>query len=104
MAVFLVTFDHPDEAAWQQWVRPHVDWIRQQVDDGAVVASGPSVGTPVRQGLLVMRADDETALRKIIRTDPFWPNGVIENLRITEWDPFFGAFSELSSNPDGPSL
>jgi hypothetical protein len=40
----------------------------------------------------------------VVRTDPFWANGIVENLQITQWDPLFGAFRELSSNPDGPDL
>ena len=95
---------HPDEAAWQQWVRPHVEWIKEQVDLGTVLASGPSVDTPFRQGLLVMQADDEAVLREVLRTDPFWPSGVIENPQITQWDPLFGAFQKLSSSPAGVDL
>ena len=104
MAVFLVRLEHPDEIGWQTWVRPHVDWIHKQVERGAVVASGPSVDTPVRQGLLVMQAPDEPTLREILRTDPFWPNGIISTLSITRWDPFFGALRHLSSSPDGVVL
>lgn len=104
MAIFFVRFEHPDEAGWQTWVRPHVGWIRDQVDGGVVIASGPSIGTPTRQGLLVMQAPDEDALRAILRTDPFWSHGIIDNLQITRWDPFFGALRHLSSNPDGVVL
>ncbi|MBB5158959.1 YciI family protein [Saccharopolyspora phatthalungensis] len=99
MAIFFVRFEHPDEDGWQRWLGPHVDWIREQVERRVVLASGPSLGTPVRQGLLVMRAQDETALRAILTTDPFWEHGIIENLQITGWDPVFGSLKEFSSTP-----
>lgn len=103
-AIYLVRFEHPDEAGWQAWVRPHVGWIREQVEQGVVIASGPSVGTPTRQGLLVMRAADRSDLEAIIRTDPFWVNGIIDNLQITQWDPLFGDLRNLSSSPHGFEL
>jgi uncharacterized protein len=40
----------------------------------------------------------------VVRTDPYWANQIIENLQITQWDPLFGAFRELSSNPEGLDL
>jgi len=101
MTIYFVRFEHPDEAGWQRWVRPHVDWLNEQVSKGTIIAS---VGTTVRQGLLVMRAKDEPALIAVVQTDPFWVNGIVENLQITQWDPLFGAFRELSSNPEGPDL
>jgi uncharacterized protein YciI len=104
MAIFFVRFEHPDEAGWQHWLRPHVEWVKEQVSKGTIITSGPSVGTAVRQGLLVMRAENEPALLEVVRTDPFWPNGIIRNLQVTQWDPFFGAFAELSSNPGGRDL
>jgi hypothetical protein len=49
-----------------------------------------------------MRAKDEPALIAVVQTDPFWVNGIVENLQITQWDPLFGVFRDLSSNPEGP--
>jgi YCII-related domain len=61
---------------------------------------GTSAGTTVRrQGLLVIRAKDEPALIAVVQTDPFWVNGIVENLQITQWDPLFGVFRDLSGNP-----
>ncbi len=104
MAVFIVKLEHPDEEGWRRWLKPHVDWLYEQVDAGVIVASGPSRGTTVRQGLLVMRADDEKALRSILATDPFWRNGIVEDLTIVEWDPIFGQLRQLSSAPEGISI
>jgi hypothetical protein len=32
------------------------------------------------------------------------PRAIVENLQITQWDPLFGVFRDLSSNPEGPDL
>jgi uncharacterized protein YciI len=47
-----------------------------------------------------MRAEDEPALIAVVQTDPFWVNGIVENLQITQRDPPFGVFR----NPEGPDL
>jgi uncharacterized protein len=100
VAVFIVRLEHPDEAGWQRWVRPHVAWVHDQVDRGSIVASGPSVGTGVRQGWLIMRAEDEPTVRSILETDPLWVHDVVAGLQITRWDPVFGALRRISSSPD----
>lgn len=99
MGVFIVRLAHPDEAGWKQWVGPHIDWVRAQVESGSIVASGPSQGTDVRQGWLIMEAPSEQALRELLATDPFWEHGIVENLFIVEWDPVFGSLDRLSTSP-----
>ncbi|GAA3728968.1 YciI family protein [Streptomyces tremellae] len=101
MAVFIVRLQHPDEEGWKRWVKPHVEWIEQQVASGVVVASGPSVGTSVRQGWLVMAANSQSELRSVLETDPFWRHGIVEGLLIVEWDPVFGRLDGFSSSPGG---
>ncbi|MDO4918795.1 YciI family protein [Kocuria sp.] len=98
---FLVRLEHPDEAGWKTWVRPHAEWIFAQLAAGTIVASGPSVGTQVRQGWLLMRATSEVQLHEVLATDPFWEHGIVENLLVVEWDPIFGNLAEFSSRPDG---
>lgn len=48
-----------------------------------------------------MQAPDEPGLREILGTDPFWVNGIIDNLLVLGWDPVFGRLATLSSAPDG---
>jgi uncharacterized protein YciI len=31
-----------------------------------------------------MRAEDEPALIAVVQTDPFWVNGIVENMQITQ--------------------
>ena len=97
MPLYLVTYQHPDEAGWQVHLRPHVDWLKLRLADGALIASGPFPGEPVKSAMLIMAAPDRAALEAIIATDPFASHGLIDNVTIREWDPIFGAFNTRSS-------
>lgn len=101
MKVFIVRLEHPDEAGWRQWLKPHLEWVRAQVDSGHIIASGPSIGTTFRQGWLIMKAESEDSLRSLLETDPFWDPGIIENLLIVEWNPVFGELDRFSTSPGG---
>ncbi|WP_435193585.1 YciI family protein [Streptomyces sp. NRRL F-5630] len=101
MSNFIVRLEHPDEAGWKTWVGPHVEWVRARIADGTIIASGPSVGTEIRQGWLIMSAETEQELRETLATDPFWENGIVENLLIVEWDPIFGRLDDISTSPGG---
>ena len=104
MSIFIVRLEHPDEAGWKAWVGPHVEWVRAHVADGTIISSGPSVGTKVRQGWLIMSADSEQTLRETLTTDPFWEHGIVENLLIVEWDQIFGRLDEVSTSPAGANV
>ena len=97
MPLYLVTYEHPDEARWQIHLMPHVDWLKQRLADGALIASGPFPGGHVKSAMLIMAAPDQAALEAIIATDPFAVEGLIANMTIREWDPIFGAFNARSS-------
>ena len=100
-AVFVVTYEHPDEEGWRAHVMPHVAWLRDRVADGSLLASGPLEDTDVKSAVLIMRAADEAALAQVIASDPFAEHGLIENLEVRRWNPLFGAFSDLASKPAG---
>ena len=99
MPFFIVRFEHPDEAGWQQQLGAHIAWLRERVADGSVRASGPLVDAPDRAAMLVMSAANQIALEAIIATDPFAVHGLIENMTVTQWDPIFGAWGAESSMP-----
>ena len=102
MPIYIVTFEHPDEAGWRQQLLPHIAWLRERVADGSVLASGPLPGTEPRSALLVVRAPDLDAADALIAGDPFATAGLIENMTKREWDPIFGAFNRLSTMPTAP--
>ena len=99
MPLYVVTYEHPDEDGWQRYVMPHIDWLKERLKDGALLASGPLSEQTVKSALLIMRAADKPSLESIIASDPFAEEGLIENMTIKEWDPIFGAFNDQSSMP-----
>ena len=99
MPVFAVVYEHPDQVGWAQHLGPHVQWLKDRVDDGSLLASGPVVGRPVKAALLIMSAPDRAGIETIIASDPFAVAGLIANMTIDEWDPIFGAFNARSSMP-----
>lgn len=94
MPHFVVIYAHPDEEGWATHVGAHVDWLVHEVDSRRLKASGPFVGRAVGSAMLIFEAEDRSAVDAIIATDPFWAEGVIEDMTVTEWDPIFGVFAK----------
>jgi len=99
MPIYTVTYEHPNEAGWQKHVAPHVVWLQDRLRDGSLLASGPFKGTANKSALLIMSAPNGASLEQIIASDPFAIEGLIEDMKIQEWDPIFGALNERSSMP-----
>ena len=99
MPLYAVTYAHPDEAGWRTHVMAHVAYLQDLLREGALRASGPFTGTPVKSALLIISAPDRQALDALIARDPFAIHGLIADMTITEWDPIFGAFNAESSMP-----
>ncbi len=99
MTFWVVRFEHPNGEGWQRELGAHIAWLRDRVADGGVRASGPLKDAPDRAAMLVMHADDRAALDAIIATDPFAIHGLIENMKVTQWDPIFGSWSAESTMP-----
>lgn len=103
MPIFAVTYDHPNETGWQQHLMPHIDWLKDRLKDGSLLASGPFAGEPGRTAMLLINMPDRPTLDQLIASDPFALEGLIENLTIRQWDPIFGAFNSLSTRPLRPT-
>ena len=99
MALYAVTYEHPDEAGWQAQLAPHIAYLQDLLAEGVLLASGPFPDRPVKSALLLLKAEDRPALDAIIARDPFAEHGLIDAMTITEWDPIFGVFNPLSSLP-----
>jgi uncharacterized protein YciI len=97
MAVFTVMMVHPDGEGWNAHLKAHVDYLLKILQEGKLKASGPLKGTKLRSGFLIISAADRAEVENIIANDPFAIEGLIVELVITEWDPVFGAFHDISS-------
>ena len=99
MPTYIVTYEHPDEHGWRTHLVPHVDWLRDRVADGSLLASGPLADQQPKAALLIVAAMDRAALDALIASDPFAEHSQIANLTVREWDPIFGAFNARSTMP-----
>ncbi|MEG3125768.1 YciI family protein [Sphingomonas sp. GB1N7] len=99
MPIYVITYEHPDEDGWKEYLMPHIDWLQAQLKTEALLASGPFSDRTVRPAMLIMNAADRPALDALIATDPFAEHGLIDNMTVNEWDPIFGAFNDRSSMP-----
>lgn len=97
MALYVVTYVHPNEQGWNKHVFAHVLYLQDLLKAGVLLASGPFVGTAVKSAMLVMSAANLEELLGVIAKDPFAIEGLIEDMTVTEWDPIFGAFAGKSS-------
>ena len=93
MALFVVTYTHPNRAGWKKHLSAHLDWLVDGVETQRLRASGDTKITPIRSALLIVAAADKKSACDFIETDPFFVEGLVGEMTITEWDPLFGAFN-----------
>lgn len=94
MPFFAVHYAYSADSAALDETRPsHRAYLRSLVDDGALRASGPYVGTEP-SALLIVVADSAQTVRGLLDQDPFQVAGLVERTEITEWNPVIGAFAD----------
>ncbi|MFC4126679.1 YciI family protein [Nocardia rhizosphaerae] len=94
MPIFAVHYTYTEATAADRALhRPeHRGWLNALVDAGTLLTSGPYPdGTGA---LLIFRYPDADALGELLTADPFALKGLIEAVRVVEWLPVMGAFSE----------
>ena len=74
-----------DQVAWPE----HAAFMNLLVDEGFIVLGGP-VGEGERV-LLVVSADNETAIRRRIEADPWTPLGLLPIATIEAWRVLLGS-------------
>jgi uncharacterized protein len=104
MSIFIVRMEHPEGTLWNEYVLPHITYLKTLVEQGRLLASGPVRGAPLRAGFLVMRADNFQEVQGMIDGDPFAQQGVISALTVEEWDPLFGLLADYSSRQSPATL
>lgn len=72
-------------------VRPrHREFLAELADQGVAAIAGP-LGDDTG-GVVLLQAEDEDALYKIINADPYYTEGVIEQRWVREFKPVLGAW------------
>ncbi len=92
MAIYAVTYKYIDDPELINQIRPpHRVWLKELLDEGILLVSGPMVNRAA--ALLVFSASSEEELSALLDRDPLEVAGVIEERIIEEWNTVFGPWS-----------
>jgi len=82
-STFLVIYDYvPDMAERRTAHREaHIAWLREQADAGRLLLAG-ALQDPVDTGVLVFRADDGYAVRRLLLDDPYAAANLIVSVSV----------------------
>ena len=94
MSTFAVEYTYDaDRSEEADQVRPeHRAFLRDLLDQGRLLASGPWVGAAPGALLLVV-ADDTAAVESLLDADPFHREGLITRRTVRRWNPVIGPFT-----------
>ena len=92
MPIFAVTYKYIDDPELINQIRPpHRVWLKELLDQGILLVSGPMVNRAA--SLLVFRGETVEELSVLLDNDPLEVAGVIEERIIEEWNTVFGPWS-----------
>ena len=92
MSYFAVNYRYTADQEELNAVRPsHREWLKEQLDAGNLLASGPMIDLPT--ALLIFKADSLEQLATLLDNDPFDIAGYIGERDSAEWNPVFGPWS-----------
>lgn len=97
MTVFAVEYVYDDAtAAVRDEVRPaHRAWLGGLAEEGVVLASGPiDSGSGA---LILVVAEDQSALDELLRQDPFQVQGLVASTSARDWNPVIGRLIEFAA-------
>jgi len=73
-----------------RYLQAHIEWLDQHKE--RVLIGGSLRNEPGDQpigGLWIVEAESSTVIEMLIRTDPFWINGLRESYEIHHWSKAF---------------
>jgi uncharacterized protein YciI len=92
MTVFAVNYKYSDDLDAVGAIRPaHREWSAEQVNAGALLASGPLPDS--NSALLIFESRSLEELIALLNTDPFDIAGLIDERAVQQWNPVFGPWS-----------
>ncbi len=93
MFIAILTYKKPLSEV-DRFLTAHREYLAKHYAAGDFIASGPQ--NPRVGGVIMMKADNRTAVNAIIAEDPFYING-IANYQIVEFTPTMFIAEELKS-------
>lgn len=95
MPIYAVEYTYSGDDDARSRFRPeHRAYLTSLAEQDVVLGSGPFAAGRVPPGaLVVVRADNEDEVRRLVEDDPFRVNGVLEDYRVTEWEPIIGRWA-----------
>jgi uncharacterized protein YciI len=89
MPIFAVELAFDKDEARRLERRPsHRERLKDLYDEGVLVMSGPFADDS--GALLILRAESQDALLRILDDDPYTHDDVVTRANIREWAPIFG--------------
>jgi len=61
----------------------HLDGLAKQKESGVLITIGPT--QDLKQVFGIYDAPDETTVRQLIESDPYWQNGIWTEYDVKEW-------------------
>lgn len=97
MKYYIVNYVHKDLNKREKFLKPHFEFLEEQVKNGNLVASGPIENNSTTQidAFLIFNIQNEKCLFEILKKDPFWKEGLVDEYKIDLWEPWFGDLNNL---------
>ena len=93
MSYFVVQYTYTDDPRALDAERPAHRAYLSSLLDGALVASGPYVGSDLPGALLIFNGDSVAEIEELLDADPFWTAELIAERSIEEWNPVLGSLA-----------
>lgn len=93
MFIAILTYKKPLEEV-DRFLQAHRDYLTEHYTAGDFITSGPQ--TPRVGGVIMMKAENRTAVDTIITQDPFYINGIAD-YQIVEFTPTMFCDAVLSN-------
>lgn len=89
---YAVLFEDNDEFAHMRpkYMADHLQFLADNSDK--IEAAGPMKDAKTQDpagGLWIVEADNVEQVQALVETDPFWPTGLRQSIRILEWTRVF---------------